>query len=207
MRSVLLLLEVAEPSSRLGAPAGPDLTRYFGVLIVLVLAVVGLALGFKKLFARTLQARAAQRHLAIVDLLPLGGKQRLAIVRCYDRTFALGLGDKEVALVAEIDPVNVVSREAAAPTRADRAGFAQLLQRAFPQPPKPLRAAHAQATPHDAARPAIPEPAHGARSRTRAAPPARAREHVDQVEDVHAGKSVADLLSNAERLEKDGLLA
>lgn len=137
MSHALLLIEVANSTTRLGAPAGPDLTRYFGVLIVLVLAIVGLALGFRKLFARTLRTRAAQRQLAIVDLLPLGGKQRLAIVRCYDRTFALGLGDKEVALISEIDSVNIEGRGEVAPSMAERSGFAQLLQRVRPAAPRP----------------------------------------------------------------------
>ena len=39
----------------------------------------------------------------MVDILPLGGKRQLAVVRCYDRTFALGLGEKDVSLVAELD--------------------------------------------------------------------------------------------------------
>lgn len=212
MRPVLFLLEVAASNTRLGTPAGPDLTRYFGVLIVLVLAIVGLALGFKKLFARTIQARAAQRHLAIVDLLPLGGKQRLAIVRCYDRTFALGLGDKEVSLVAEIDPVNVEGRESATPTRADRAGFAALLQRAFPQPPRPQRTERNART--DADTPtansvaAAPPRASNVRSSAPIAPT-----NTVQAAPTHVGKRVADLLSTTERpeqsgrLDKEGLLA
>jgi len=46
---------------------------------------------------------ASRRSLQVLDVLPLGGKQRVCVVRCYDRTFALGVGDKEVALIAEID--------------------------------------------------------------------------------------------------------
>ena len=48
---------------------------------------------FKRLFAGSFAARAARRSLQIVDVLPLGGKQRLAVVRCYERTFVVGIGD------------------------------------------------------------------------------------------------------------------
>jgi flagellar biogenesis protein FliO len=187
MCHALLLLEGATNATRLGAPAGPDLTRYFAVLIVLVLAILGLAVGFKKLFARTLRTRAAQRQLAIVDLLPLGGKQRLAIVRCYDRTFALGLGDKEVALISEIDPVNTEGRGEVAPPRAERAGFAQLLSRARPIAP--------QGAPRSAARAASAEAPRDQHA-SEAAPPVAA---------ITVGRRVRDLLGSA--LGREGTLA
>jgi flagellar biogenesis protein FliO len=62
--------------------------------------------------------------------LPLGGKQRLAVVRCYDRTFALGLGEKEVSLVAEIDPVHAAAKKPAEPGPADKHAFLQALSKA-----------------------------------------------------------------------------
>ena len=46
-----------------------------------------------------------ERSLSVLDVLPLGGKRRLAVVRCYDRTFVLGLGDREISAIAELDPV------------------------------------------------------------------------------------------------------
>lgn len=129
MNLLLVTPEVHETAARLGAAQGPDLTRYFVVLGVLLAAIVALAFGFKRLFAGAMRAKAAKRHLAIVDLLPLGGKQRLAVVRCYDRTFAIGLGEKEVALIAELDAVNAEGRGLVAPPAAERAEFAQALQR------------------------------------------------------------------------------
>lgn len=134
MPSALFLLDVASPAARIGASAGPDLTRYFTVLGILLLAILGLAFGFKKLFATTLRAKAAKRQLNIVDVLPLGGKQRLAVVRCYDRTFALGLGEKEVSLIAELDAVNTDGRAQVAPGPVERAEFKRVLDEARANP-------------------------------------------------------------------------
>ena len=109
---------------------GPDLTRYLSVCGILLLAILALAWGFKKLISGAVRARAASRSLQVIDLLPLGGKQRLAVVRCYDRTFALGLGEKEVALVAEIDPVHAAAKQPAEPSKADKHAFLQALSKA-----------------------------------------------------------------------------
>jgi len=154
---LLLLADATAATTRLGTASGPDLTRYFVVLGILLAAILGLAFGFKRLFANALRAKSAARQLAIVDLLPLGGKQRLAVVRCYDRTFALGLGEKEIALIAEIDPVHVAGRTGAAPSAADQSGFARLLQRARGDQSAPAepagnngpQAANAAGTPRD----------------------------------------------------------
>jgi flagellar biogenesis protein FliO len=109
---------------------GPDLTRYLTVCGILLLAILALAWGFKKLIGGAVRARAASRSLQVIDLLPLGGKQRLAVVRCYDRTFALGLGEKEVSLVAEIDPVHAADKQPAPPSKADKHAFLQALSKA-----------------------------------------------------------------------------
>lgn len=128
MNTLIAWIEIPTRTTQLGGAQGPDLTRYFTVLGILLIAILALAFGFKRLFAGAMNAKAAKRHLAIVDLLPLGGKQRLAVVRCYDRTFAIGLGDKEVALIAELDAVNAEGRGIAPPSEADRAGFARVLR-------------------------------------------------------------------------------
>tara|TARA_R110002126_G_scaffold28577_1_gene95302 strand:+ start:12621 stop:13091 length:471 start_codon:yes stop_codon:yes gene_type:complete len=93
---------VLETPARAG---GPDLTRYFTVVAILVVAVVGLGWGFRRVVAGAIKQRSSKRSLQVVDVLPLGGKRQLTVVRCYDRTFALGLGEKDVTLVAELDPV------------------------------------------------------------------------------------------------------
>jgi flagellar biogenesis protein FliO len=112
---------------RAGTDGGPDLTRYLAVCAILLLSIGGLAYLFKRVFAGAVRSRAAKRSLQVVDMLPLGGKQRVCVVRLYDRTFALGLGDKEIEMIAELDAV--IAPPAVAPTRADQASFAELLKR------------------------------------------------------------------------------
>jgi flagellar biogenesis protein FliO len=101
MLNILLTLPA---ESRLAGSA-PDLTRYLYVVGFLIVALVGIAWGLRRLLAGSLKTRASGRSLAVIDVLPLGGKRQLTVVRCYDRTFALGLGEKNVTLVAELDPV------------------------------------------------------------------------------------------------------
>ena len=93
-------------SNGLGGSTGPDLTRYFVVCVLILGTTAALAYGFRRLIAETLRKKAGQRSMRIVDVLPLGGKRRLTVVRCYDRTFLLGIGEKEIGLVAELDPVH-----------------------------------------------------------------------------------------------------
>ena len=91
----LCLLAIEQDKVQPLSSNGPDLTRYLTVCGILLLSILALAWGFKKLVGNAVRARASSRSLQIVDLLPLGGKQRLAVVRCYDRTFALGLGRRK----------------------------------------------------------------------------------------------------------------
>lgn len=92
----------------------PNLTWLMTVVVVMVLVIGAIAWGFRKVVAGSLKARASQRDLAVLDVLPLGGKRQLAVVRCFDRTFALGLGEKDVSLVAELDHQAVeIDRETA----------------------------------------------------------------------------------------------
>jgi flagellar biosynthetic protein FliO len=112
---------LAGPTTRADA-GGPDMTRYVLVCFLLLGLIGGAAFLFRRFVASSVRARASKRSLQIVDLLPLGGKQRLCVVRCYDRTFALGLGDKEVSLIAELDAVATPAPKPAVP-------FAALLRR------------------------------------------------------------------------------
>ena len=98
-----------------GGIEGPDYTRYLIVCATVLLAVFGGAFGFRRLMGESLRRRAAARSLRVVDVLPIGPKQRLTVVQCYDRTFVLGQGEKEVQLVAELDPVTIEAPESPAP--------------------------------------------------------------------------------------------
>lgn len=136
MWSLAAILAAADPA--LPGAAGPDMTRYALVCAGLVLLVAGLGVGFRKLAGKAMGARAAKRSLAVIDVLPLGGKQRLVVVRCYDRTFALGAGEKEVHLLAELDAVITPARDPL-PEAADRRAFASTLASIAASPP-PARA-------------------------------------------------------------------
>lgn len=141
----ILLAEVAPV---LGGKSGPDLTWLMTTSAVLILTIGVVAYGFRRLVLGGLRGRAAERDLRVLDVLPLGGKRQLAVVRCYDRTFALGLGEKSVEMVAEFDSAAVdtdrsKAREAAPSLR--REAFEARLQSAkerllgthemAPQPP------------------------------------------------------------------------
>ncbi len=121
------LLPALEESGRLGGTEGPDLTRYFVVCAMLLLVTAAVAWGFRRLVSGNLRTRASRRSLQVMDVLPLGGKRRLAVVRCYDRTFVLGLGDREISPIAELDPA-IEPTSQAAPSTADRTAFAQALE-------------------------------------------------------------------------------
>lgn len=96
--------------------------------VALVLAIVGMAWAFRRSVARFWRSRAAARSLQVLDVLPLGGKRQLTVVRCYDRTFALGLGEREVSLIAELD--SVIGERAAAASPTGETGFDDLIERA-----------------------------------------------------------------------------
>lgn len=85
-------------------PQGPDLSRYFAVLGGVAVMLVLTAFGLRKLISKGgFGLKGAKRSLEVVEVLPLGSRRQVAVVRCYDRTFALGLGEKSVSLLAELD--------------------------------------------------------------------------------------------------------
>ena len=139
-----ILIEGSAPG--LSASDGPDLTRYLLICGALI-AVVGLVgWGFRRLFARSLEIKAAKRSMQVMDVLPLGGKHRLAVVRCYDRTFLLGVGEREVSLVSELDAVIKPAEVplAPGPEREDFSrSISRLLQRDTPvAAPSQARSGH-----------------------------------------------------------------
>lgn len=125
MRPPLVLALGAEPLQ------GPDLTRYFLVCAATIAALVGAAWLFRRYLAGHLKARAAKRSLQVLDVLPLGGKQKLVVVRCYDRSFLLGLGEKEVRSIAELElePGTGEPVPASTSAPAPAAPFARVLER------------------------------------------------------------------------------
>jgi flagellar biosynthetic protein FliO len=130
-----------ETQGGFGGSEGPDLTRYLTVCAVLLVSIGGTAILFRRLILRTMKQRASGRSLQVLDVLPLGNKQRLCVVRCYDRTFALGLADHAVNLISELDPVIGEDAITATPSNADLKAFEDTLRQAPIVPPAPRRGA------------------------------------------------------------------
>ncbi len=122
-------LPLEQATQSLGGTQGPDLTSYFQVCGLLLAVIALVAFGMRKLIAGSFKLRASQRSLQVIDVLNLGGRRKLAVVRCYDRTFVLGLGEKEIAPIAELDPVIGSEQKTAAPRKSDDEAFAHALER------------------------------------------------------------------------------
>ncbi len=133
--------EVASALEKSTGLPGVDMTRYAMVCLGLVAAILALAWGFRRVLTGNLRGRAARRSMRVVDILPLGGKRQLAVVRCYDRTFVLGLGERDVTLISELDAAEdvegnleiIANREAAHPKNKEEGAA---LIPAAPAPPK-----------------------------------------------------------------------
>jgi flagellar biogenesis protein FliO len=125
--------------------AGPDLTRYFLVCALLILGILGVGFLIRRLISQPLRKRAARRSLQVVDVLPLGGRQRLLVVRCYDRSFLLSQADREIRTIAELDaedledPVSALEQLRAQPEDDFQETLLRERVRAPEQPPAPER--------------------------------------------------------------------
>lgn len=155
---------------------GPDLGWLIATVTVFVITIAGLALLFKKVVGGSLRTRATKRDLHVLDVLPLGNKRQLAVVRCYDRTFALGLGERSVDLVAELDS-GAIDHDRGAVEVAEDAPFMDRLEKAkarllgtrelAPHPPSAVPS-----------RPREQVPAQGAPASTPAPTPGSTREFI-----------------------------
>lgn len=114
-----VLAQAGPDLSGLAGAEGPDLTRYLAVCGILILLVAGLGVGLRRLARSGWRAHARARALQAVDVLPLGGRQKLAVVRCYDRSFLIGVGDKELCLIAALGEEPAGSDEAPELTALD----------------------------------------------------------------------------------------
>lgn len=111
---------VGAASPNLGA-ASPNLGAMTAVIAVFLVCLIATGYGVRRLLGSAWRARAAKRSLSVIDVLPLGGRRQLVVVRCYDRTLALGLGDRDVSLLAELDTELVTAEAAKAGEGAARA--------------------------------------------------------------------------------------
>lgn len=151
----LLQLSTEPATEPAGSLPGIDMTRYALVCFGLVVVILVLGWGFKRFLAGNLSLRANKRAMKVVDMLPLGGKRQLAVVRCYDRTFLLGIGEREVNLVTELDAEEDVEGKLTEVAETPRSSFSRLFQRAVAEPGT---AALASPTPPPAAAPSPSPP-------------------------------------------------
>ncbi len=99
-----LTLERAALSSSVGPlSSGPDLAWMATAIVISLSVLVGVGFLARRVLGAAWRSRAERRSLGVIDVLPLGGRRQLLVVRCYDRTLALGVGDREVSLLAELD--------------------------------------------------------------------------------------------------------
>ncbi len=185
---ILALLAPDESLLRPFGAVGPDLGRYVLVCAVLVVLAGGLLLALRKGLAAGLRARASRRSLSVIDVLPLGGRQRVLVLRCYDRTFLIGAGDKELTPIAELDASVGGEAPQKDPLPADREAFARALEAIRKTLPAPKLGASAAAgkpslvpktlTPATAAR---PSPEASAPAPPSAPPQERARPRLEGV--------------------------
>ena len=128
---------------------GPDLTRYALVCFGLLGGVLLLAWFARRFLVAGMRKRAKQRSLHVMDVLPLGGRQKLVVVRCYDRSFLLGLGDKEISSIAELDADELEPRASEAgklgAEEAVAPPFRSALADVIREPPAPLAESLAEA--------------------------------------------------------------
>ena len=106
------------PDLRDPEESGVDLTRYVFVCMLTIGLVLVCAWLLRRFVAQGLRKRAATRSLAVMDVLPLGRRQRAVVLRCYDRAFLIGLGEREVSLLAELDPEAQEELEPSPPARS-----------------------------------------------------------------------------------------
>lgn len=83
--------------------AEPELTRYLVVSGALLGALFLASFLVRRLAGGSRLTLNARRGIQVLEATSLGGSKRAMVVRCHDRTFLLGVGDKEVCSIAELD--------------------------------------------------------------------------------------------------------
>lgn len=120
----------------LAAGTDPDLTRYLVVSGALLGALFLAAFLVRRIAGGgALSASRTRRSMQIVDAVSLGGSKRALVMRCYDRTFLVGVGDKEVCSIAELD-AEAVAVDQGKPS-GERRDFAGLLGGSKPKGRRP----------------------------------------------------------------------
>lgn len=87
-----------------GAPA-PDLFRYALSLTVVIGLLICALYGIRSWTRNAGRSGRAGRTLEILEALPMGGSKRVCVLRCGERRFLVGLGDKELCALGELGAV------------------------------------------------------------------------------------------------------
>lgn len=101
----------AEPAA--ATASGSFLWDLLAVVVPLLLIIAGL---FAVLYYARRRYKLTGRHapLAIVQVLPVGPRERLVVVRTRaDRVFAIGVGPQSLNLIAELDPADIAPEPSA----------------------------------------------------------------------------------------------
>lgn len=193
------------------ALAQDQLIRYWIVVGTLLGALFLASFLVKRLGLRQKLLRSARRSFQVLDVLPLGRGQRLCVVRCYDRTFLIGVGDKELSSIAELDQGvvdNDLAKERQAAPRAGRSfgeWLSPLLKAERAAAPAPT-AGPAPAVPAAPAAAARPESDRSARQRVAQDLLARLEQELPELELASQRPAAAPRPREASGLGRGGLL-
>jgi flagellar protein FliO/FliZ len=111
-----------------GAPE-LDLMTTFGSLVFVVAVILGLAWLLKRM---RLPAMGNQKGLAVIRQIPIGTKERIAVVKAGEEQFLVGITSQSINLISKLDqPLDSgEKKEERNPQTASFAGqFSQLLRK------------------------------------------------------------------------------
>ncbi|WP_425348327.1 flagellar biosynthetic protein FliO [Vibrio splendidus] len=91
---------LSTPSIAFAAPPSLDLATTFGSLIFVIAFILFIAWLLKRM---QVPAMSNQQGLAIVRQIPVGTKERIAIVQAGDEQFLVGITTQSIQLISKLD--------------------------------------------------------------------------------------------------------
>ncbi|SBS65652.1 flagellar biosynthetic protein FliO [Vibrio splendidus] len=99
-RVILGIGLLSTPSIAFAAPPSLDLATTFGSLIFVIAFILFIAWLLKRM---QVPAMSNQQGLAIVRQIPVGTKERIAIVQAGDEQFLVGITTQSIQLISKLD--------------------------------------------------------------------------------------------------------
>ncbi|WED21055.1 flagellar biosynthetic protein FliO [Vibrio sp. JC009] len=101
MRPVAILSGIlsATPAYAAGAP-DMDLLTTFGSLVLVIGVIFGLAWVLKRM---QLPAMGNQKDLRVVRQMPMGAKERIAVIQVGEEQFVIGVTAQSINLISRLD--------------------------------------------------------------------------------------------------------